>query len=192
MRTLPPSIESRADERRQNLRTAFRKGFSSAPMRGADGPTPIVSVQGYQYLVDFGQKENPRYHRVSKDKTCSCGAPNCEAIGAVRQYLHTGGMRAPEPLDPTACPICGGDTFRDPNWDGKHTKTPGWRCQNGGLSHFLQAKAQHIQKNLSENGWLFPPAPGYPGVRREEIMTSEECAAISRRVFAETGYDPTA
>lgn len=192
MKTAPASIDSRSEERRQNLRAAFRKGLSTAPIRGPDPPDPTVSIQGYQYLVDLGRKENPRFHRVSKDKTCSCGAPYCDAIDAVRRYLQAGGTRAPEPLDPAVCPICGAKTFRDPKWDGKYTKTLGWRCQTGGLSHFLQAKAQRIQKNLAENPWLFPPVPGYPGVRRDEIMTWEECAAISRRVFEETGYDPTA
>ena len=192
MKTALTLNESRAEERRQNLRAAFRKGLSSVPNRGPGLPKLSVSVQGYQYLVDVGEKENLRYHRVSKDKTCSCGDPFCDAIDAVRQYLQAGGIRAPEPLDPAACPICGSKTFRDPRWDGKHTRTPGWRCMNGGLSHFLQAKAQRIQKNLAENPWLFPPVPGYPGVRRDEIMTWEECAAISRRVFEETGYDPTA
>jgi hypothetical protein len=39
---------------------------------------------------------------------------------------------------------------------------------------------------------LFPPTPGDLGLRRDEIMTWEECAEINRRVFEETGYDPTA
>ncbi len=192
MKTAPILTESRAEERRQNLRAVFRKGLSGVPNRGPDPPDPVVSVQGYQYLVDFGEKENPRYHRVSKDKTCSCGAPFCEAVDAVRKYLQAGGIRAPEPVDPAVCPICGGKTYPDPRWNGKYTKTPGWRCKNGGISHFLQAKGQRIQKNLAENPWLFPPVPGYPGVRRDEVLTWEECAAISRRVFEETGYDPTA
>jgi hypothetical protein len=83
--------ESRAEERRQNLRAAFRKGLSSVPNRGPGLPKLSVSVQGYQYLVDVGEKENLRYHRVSKDKTCSCGDPFCDAIDAVRQYLQAGG-----------------------------------------------------------------------------------------------------
>lgn len=189
MKTAPTlTTESRAEERRQALRTAFRKGLSTtaAPAQSS------VSVQGYQYLVDFGETHNPRHHRVSKDKTCSCGEPFCDAIEAVRQYLQAGGIRAPEPFDPAACPICGAKTYPDPAWNGKYTKTLGWRCQKGGLKHFLDAKAQEIQKNLAENPWLFPPVPGYPGVRRDEIMTWEKCAEISRQVFEETGYDPTA
>lgn len=192
MKTAPALSESRAEERRQNLRAAFRKGLPIVPNRCPDPPGPIVSIQGYQYLVDFGEIENPRFHRVSKAKTCSCGAPYCEAIEAVRHYLNAGGARAPDPEGMPPCPICGGKTYRDRDWDGKYTKTLGWRCQQGGLKHFLQAKTERIQKNLAENPWLFPPVPGYPGVRRDEIMTWEECEEKKRRVFEETGYDPTA
>jgi hypothetical protein len=192
MRTEPISTSSRSQERRQNLRAVFRKSCSPSCPENQQGPDPVVSIHGYQYLVDLGADNTPRFHRVNKDKTCSCGLSYCEAIDAVRQYLHAGGMRAPEPLDPSACPICGGKTFRDRDWDGKFTKTLGWRCELGGIHHFLQAKQQQIQKNLAENPWLFPPAPGYAGVRRDEIKTTEECSAVCRQVFAETGYDPTA
>ena len=154
--------------------------------------TPSVSVQGYQYLVDFGSGSEHRFHRVNKNKECSCGAAYCEAIDAVRFYLQAGGARAPDPEGMPPCPICGSKTYRDRNWDGKYTKELGWRCTKGGLRHFLDAKAERIKKNLAENPWLIPPAPGYPGVRRDELMTWEECEAISRKVFLETGYDPTA
>ena len=56
-----------------------------------------VSIQGNQYLVIFGQGTSPRFHKVSKNKECSCGAPYCEAIEAVHQYLQAGGLRAPDP-----------------------------------------------------------------------------------------------
>lgn len=151
-----------------------------------------VAVQGYVYLVDFGIGSTPRYHRVGKNKECSCGAPYCEAIEAVRQYLQSGGARAPDPLGEPTCPICGSKTYRDRNWDGKYSKTLGWRCEKGGLRHFLEAKAERIKKQQAENPWLIPPVPGYPGVRRDELMTWEECDAINRKVFLETGYDPTA
>ena len=160
--------------------------------RRPNPPDPVVRIHGYQYLVDFGEAETQRYHCVSKDKTCSCGEPECEAIDAVRRYLQAGGRRAPDPPDPLNCPICGGKTYMEPKWDGHYTKTRGWRCKNGGLSHYLQARSERIRRNLAENPWLFPPVPGYPGLRRDEILTAEECAAISRRVFEETGYDPTA
>ena len=137
--------------------------------------TPSVSIQGYQYLVDFGSGSVHRFHRVNKNKECCCG-----------------GARVPDPEGMPPCPICGSKTYRDRNWDGKYTKELGWRCTKGGLRHFLDAKAERIKKNLAENPWLIPPAPGYPGVRRDELMTWEECEAINRKIFLETGYDPTA
>lgn len=154
-------------------------------------PAPTVSVLSYQYLVDFGTGAVMRYHRVNKAKECSCGDSYCEAIEAVRQYLQAGGTRAPDPVPEFLCPICGAKTYPDHRWDGKYTKTPGWRCQNGGVRHFLEVKGKQIQQQLAENPWLIPPAPGYPGVRRDEVLTFEECEAISRKVFLETGYDPT-
>jgi hypothetical protein len=191
MRTAPGSSSSQSQERRQNLRAAFRKDSSSTCLASLGCCPPVVSIHGNQYLVDFGPEQDPRYHMVNKDKTCSCGAAFCEAIQAVRQYLQAGGMRAPESLDTSACPICGGKTYRNPCWDGKYTKTLGWRCENGGVGHFLQTKQALIQKNLAENPWLYPPKPGYAGVRRDEILTAEECSAARARVFMETGYDPT-
>ena len=192
MRTEPTLIKSNSKEKRCNRQAVLRETPAGALTSNLAGAAPAVSIQGYQYLVDFGPGETFRFHRVNKDKTCSCGDLYCEAIDAVRQYLQTGGQRAPEPLDPAACPICGGKTYRDRNWDGKYTKELGWRCVKGGLRHFLEAKTKRIQRQLEENPWLFPPVPGYPGVRRDEVLTWEECDAISRKVFLETGYDPTA
>jgi len=152
---------------------------------------PKVSIQGFLYLVDFGADSVQRYHRVNKSRECSCGSAYCKAIDAVRLYLQAGGTRAPGLEEMPPCPICGSKTYRDRNWDGKYTKELGWRCTKGGLHHFLQDKTERIKKNFAENPWLIPPAPGYPGVRREELMTWEECEAINRKVFLETGYDPT-
>ena len=106
-----------------------------------------VRVVGYIYLVDFGPTTQPRFHTVNKQRRCSCelGA-GCPAIEAVAGYLRNGGQRAPEPMPP--CPICGAETFRDRKWDGKYTKELGWRCSAGGLSHFLQAKAERIKEAL--------------------------------------------
>jgi hypothetical protein len=174
-------------------RTGFQKS-NKVPMIREDFlvSAPTVSIQGYVYVVDFGSGSVNRFHRVNKRKECSCGAPYCEAIEAVRLYLQSGGARASDPEGIPPCPICGSKTFRDGDLDGKYTKEPGWRCARGGLRHFLEAKAGRIKKQLAENPWLIPPAPGYPGVRRDEIMTWEECEAVKHKVFLETGYDPTA
>jgi hypothetical protein len=152
-----------------------------------DEPTPGVSILGHEYLVYFGAGRSLRLHRVNKNKECSCGASDCRAIEAVRQYLQAGGARAPDPEGMLPCPICGAKTYRDRNWDGKYTRELGWRCSTGGLRHFLEAKAERIKKQLAENPWLIPPAPGYPGVRRDELMTGEECQAINRQALLENG-----
>ena len=88
------------------------------------------------------------------------------------------------------CPICGSKTYRDRTWDGKYTKTLGWRCEKAGLRHFLEAKAERIKQQLAENPWLIPPAPGYPGVLRDELMTWEECQVAYRQLFFEADDIP--
>lgn len=138
-----------------------------------------VTVQGSFYLVDFGWEAQPRFHRVNKAKQCSCGRPHCEAIDAVRAHLQAGGPRASDPEGMPPCPICGGKTTRDRDWDGRYTKTLGWICSKGGLRHFLEAKARQIQKQQAENPWLIPPAPGYLGVLRKEFGKIPECPSAS-------------
>lgn len=192
MKTGLISSDAKAGDRRWNRQTAPRNCVLEAPSVILDSCYPQVSVQGFQYLVDFGPGETIRFHHVNKNKTCSCDMPFCEAVEVVRQYLQAGGQRAPEPVTKPTCPICGSKTYLDRNWDGKYTKSTGWRCEKGGLRHFLEAKSERIKKQLAENPWLIPPVPGYPGVKRDEVMTWEECEAISRKVFLETGYDPTA
>ena len=107
-----------------------------------------IRVMGYTYLVDFGPMAQPRFHIVNKQRQCSCklGA-DCPAVEAVAEHLRSGGQRAPDPLPP--CPICGAETVRDRDWDGRYTKEPGWRCTAGGISHFLQARCKRIQEALN-------------------------------------------
>jgi hypothetical protein len=119
--------------------------FQEVPMIQTHFVTPItrVRVVGYTYLVDLGPLAQPRFHTVNKQRRCSCQLKEtCPAIEAVAEYLCNGGKRAPDPMPP--CPLCGAETFRDRNWDGKYTKELGWRCTQGGLSHFLQTKALRI------------------------------------------------
>ena len=89
-----------------------------------------------------------------------------------------------------SCPICGSRTFRDRTWDGRYTRTLGWRCEKGGLRHFLEAKAERIKQQLADNPWLIPPAPGYPGVRRDELMTWEECQTANQKTIPDLADDP--
>ena len=112
-------------------------GFTRRPIR--------ILVVGYQYKVDFGPSVRPQVHLVDQHQHCSCKLDAaCPAIKAVEEYLHNGGQRAPELLPP--CPICGAETFRDRDWDNKYTHELGWRCADGGLTHFLQAKTERIKE----------------------------------------------
>ncbi len=117
-------------------------------MTSLDDRTRIYVV-GCSYLVDFGPSTQPRFHKVDKHRYCSCQLKTtCPAVEAVAEYLRSGGKRAPDYLP--LCPICGAETIRDRKWDGKYTKEPGWRCSKGGISHFLQAKAERIRANLGQ------------------------------------------
>ncbi len=157
-----------------------------------------VTISGVTYLVRTFDAPDV-VHVVSRNRTCSCGETNCGAIRAVLNYLKAGGKRPPNPV--VLCPICGSETVVDTRWmdrdkDGK--RCFGWQCKKGGRTHFFEAKTARIQKQLAEKPYLFPPVYDengkctYAGVRRDEVMTYEQCAEISQRVFLETGYDPTA
>lgn len=146
-----------------------------------------VSLEGPAYRVIF-KLDPEEKHLVQKNCTCSCGEKDCFAIKAVETYLREGGKRAPDLLPP--CPICGGSTVRNSKWDGKYTKELGWLCLNGGLSHFLQAKRLRIQENIAKNPYILPPAEDYAGVKREDILTWQQCLEIGQRIFQETGYNP--
>ena len=154
---------------------------------------PLVTVYGSAYRVIFPRER--LVHYVDKGKTCSCGQRDCIAISSVAVYLRNGGRRAPDALK--NCPICGARIEPDHVWDGKYTHQPGWRCQKGGVSHFLEAKANRIQKQLAQNPWIIPPVVQdgqciFAGIRREEIMSWQECAELKQKVYEQTGYDPCA
>jgi hypothetical protein len=149
-----------------------------------------VSVVGNSYRVIDSKSST---HYVTKEKTCSCGVPDCTAIKLVAVYLKKGGKRAPD--FPKACPICGAAIHRDPTWDCHYSHRPGWRCEKGGLAHFLEFNTRRIAKQFSEDPWIFHPVflDGicvYPGIRREELLTWEECNRALTSEFLETGYDP--
>ncbi len=150
-------------------------------------PLAPVKIIGCEYQVDFGPATIPRFHFVTKQKRCRCGQVDCPSIAVVAEYILTGGERAPGPLPP--CPICGARTFPDPRWDGKYTHQPGWRCVVGGLAHFLQAKTNAIRHNFEQNEYLFPPVADYPGLKRSEILTSDDLQPVYQR-SREEGYDP--
>jgi hypothetical protein len=137
-------------------------------------PTSDVRIRIEQSTYIVSSLSDPHeIHIVDKQKTCSCGDTQCWAIMAVAEYLVQGGQRAP--LSLPVCPICGAVTIPDKAWDGKHTHEPGWRCSEGGLAHFLQVKMERIRRNWQQNPWIIPPSEGYPGVRREDMLTWQDC-----------------
>ncbi len=157
----------------------------------------VVFVAGFDYHVKLWDETT--FSTVTREKVCSCNEPKCAHVAAVAKYLRAGGRRPPDPV--FLCPICGGKTVVDKNWldrDDEGRKRYGWRCENGGLRHFLAAKAERIKKRLAANPWLFPPVYNeagecvYAGVLRADVMTWERCQEASRKVYQESGYDPTA
>lgn len=155
-----------------------------------------VYVVGHSYGVDFGPGVRPRYHRVGKNKRCSCYlGSQCPAVSAVAQYLREGGKRAPEPprgyflAAPETCPVCGAPTRYDPSLNNPHWGA-GWRCENGGSRHFWDYRSKLIQDVQGDNPWVFRPIVDetgkvvYPGVRRDDV------APASMRPNWPEGYDP--
>jgi len=157
----------------------------------------VVFVSGFEYHVKLWDETT--FSTVTREKVCSCGEPKCAHLAAVVRYLRAGGRRPPDPV--FLCPVCGGKTVVDGRWldrDENGRRRAGWRCENGGLRHFLEAKAERIKKRLAANPWLFPPVYDeagecvYEGVLRADVLTWDECQEISLKVYLETGYDPRA
>lgn len=176
--------------------TVKARPFSTHRPTTDDIGQSMVSIDGYFYRVDFGPQVSPRFHFVSKNKTCSCQDPSCPAIEAVRQYLASGGARTPEipfdymPLAPATCPICGKPAYFDARLSSSEHGA-GWGCSDKGEKHYWAWRTEIIKRYAATNPWRFPPVvirdgqqinawdgilPSdvvlYPGLRREEILTA--------------------
>jgi hypothetical protein len=71
----------------------------------APGAFEITPMPGVYVVAELDAARRVRV--VSKDKTCSCGGNAerpCRHIGAVKDYLESGGERAPEPSERIARP----------------------------------------------------------------------------------------
>ena len=131
--------------------------------------------KGLQVMLPTGADGALEAHYVDAGVTnCSChrGA-RCPALREVQGYLAAGGAKAGEPVTgekrnndwlPDSCPVCGAAAVRD-----RFGKRPGWRCEQGGLTHYYQARYQHLQS------WFTRPA----SERLIVLATAQERAAMA-------------
>jgi len=52
------------------------------------------------------------------------------------------------------CPMCGARIYYDGNWNNRIAKTPGWRCEKGGLLHHLQYRANIMMKRQGQEPYF--------------------------------------
>jgi hypothetical protein len=86
-------------------------GRAVRPLVVPQYPLVMVITGGYQVdLGPSGSRRAPRFHLVLKDRTCNCGAMDCQGLRAVENYLKAGGLRAPDGIAlkslTVPCPIC--------------------------------------------------------------------------------------
>lgn len=115
---------------------------------------PIVMLITGGYQVDLGPRQAPRFHLVLKDRTCNCGAAECQGVRAVKDYLKAGGAPAPNgsALKPVTlmerCPICAGQT---------RVVEGRWECL-GSHVHYFEYRVTRLR--AARERWLksFSPA----------------------------------
>ncbi len=165
-----------------------------------------VTVVEHAYRVDWGQGVRPRFHHVTKSKTCQCSLGQaCPSVQRVREYLEAGGERAPDypddywPAVPEACPICGCPCAAHPplNFDAHGL---GWTCRSGGTLHYWEARLQPILRaQRAQDGqqrWVIPPSVSassevlYAGVTVDDVRTAREQAQETWRRWQAEGYHP--
>jgi hypothetical protein len=152
--------------------------------------------KGFQVMLPTGSEQTLEAHYVDPDvTTCSChrGA-RCPALREVQGYrsaepssrdfaelsrrgaqaegrsrrsLAAGGTAAKQAGGhghlPDSCPVCGAAVLPD-----RFGKRGGWRCEQGGLVHFYQARYGHLRT------WFTRPA----GERMIVPATQQERAAM--------------
>ena len=108
----------------QTLTTKSKTGRTAWPPVVPAAKYPLVMLITGGYQVDLGPRSAPRFHLVLKDRTCHCGAINCQGVCAVKTYLKAGGQPAPEGSAlkhvtlMELCPICAGQTrVVDERWE---------------------------------------------------------------------------
>ncbi len=130
----------------QTLTTQFNGRATWPPVvPAAKYPLVMLITGGYQ--VDLGPRRAPRFHLVLKDRTCNCGAPNCQGVCAVKTYLQAGGLPAPEGrtlkhITFERCPICAGQT---------RAVDERWECFNS-HAHYFEYRV--IRLRAARERWL--------------------------------------
>ncbi len=137
-----------------------------------------VSIEGHTYRVDLGPGVQPRYHTVTKDRTCTCSlGRDCPAIKVVARHLIDGGQRAPDPPTdywftvPDYCPVCGGPVQEDRHLNNRRHGR-GWRCLMDS-SHYWQLLTQRLMAAQQAAYVATPDLPGLPGVERQSPQERE-------------------
>jgi hypothetical protein len=120
-----------------------------------------VRVEGYTYLVDFGQGIKPRFHSVLKSGRCTCASgTSCPAVEIVREYRKAGGEQAPEPptdyymIAPDKCPMCGARAYATGLFHPE--KGAEWEC-SANLWHYKQHHLKLVLQARPPSPWRFPP-----------------------------------
>ena len=156
-----------------------------------------ITVEGYFYNVDFGERVRPRIHKVGKNGKCTCYLGKlCPAVDEVKGYLEAGGARAPEPpsgyypMLPACCPICGAGVQTDTSLSSPK-RGVGWQCTKGGSLHYWQRMTQALQAAQAQSPWVIAPVVDqagrviYAGVHRDDIAT------VANNPYAfKDGYNP--
>ena len=131
--------------------------------------TVAVRVEGYTYLVDFGQGIKPRFHSVLKNGRCTCtSGTSCPAVEAVREYRKAGGEQAPEPpagyyaAIPEKCPLCGAQAYATGLVHPE--KGAEWNC-NVNPWHYRQHHLKLVLQAHPPSPWHFPPVVVREGIQ---------------------------
>jgi len=142
--------------------------------------TPAGRV--YQVMLPTSDNGALEAHYVDAAvTTCSCRlGSRCPAMHEVRGYLAAGGTKTNELTTnttdekqeqgrtnsrvPVSCPICGAATRLE-----YFGVRKGWRCEEGGLAHYYQARYGYLKD------WLTRPA----GSRLLVLATAQERAALA-------------
>jgi hypothetical protein len=133
---------------------------------------PLVMVITGGYHVDLGpsgSRRAPRFHLVLKDRTCNCGAMDCQGLRAVENYLKAGGLRAPDGSALKSltgpCPICHGATRA---MDGR------WECLEN-HTHYFQYRVTRLR--AAREKWLMSLTPDVATYHAEVRMAFADPAA---------------